>query len=78
MDSIATQMMLKLGSNPRTAEWLKDPAFMTKLQMLRKSPQMFQILMKQDPRLNEAFNLLISDVDGMGGGNAEETGPSQG
>lgn len=53
--------------NPRTAEWLKDPSFMTKLQMLKKNPQMFSVLMQQDPRLSEAFNMLISDFGGMGG-----------
>lgn len=31
MDGIATQIMMKLAANPRTAEWLKDPSFMTKL-----------------------------------------------
>lgn len=56
--------MVKLAANPRTAEWLKDPSFMTKLQMLKKSPQMFSVLMQQDPRLGEAFNLLISDFGG--------------
>ncbi|KAL4476381.1 hypothetical protein ABPG74_010114 [Tetrahymena malaccensis] len=63
-DSIATQIMMKLAANPRTAEWLKDPSFMTKLEMLKKSPQMFSVLMQQDPRLGEAFNLLLSDFGG--------------
>jgi len=38
MDGIAAQIMMKLAANPRTAEWLKDPSFMTKLQMLKQSP----------------------------------------
>lgn len=29
---------------------------------------MFSVLMQQDPRLSEAFNLLISDFGGMAGG----------
>ena len=61
MDGIATQIMMKLAANPRTAEWLKDPSFMTKLQMLKTNPQMFPVLMQQDPRLGEAFNMLIGD-----------------
>lgn len=59
---------MKLAANPRTAEWLKDPSFMTKLNMLKTSPQMFPVLMKQDPRLSEAFNLLIGDFGGFANG----------
>lgn len=32
--------------------------------MLKKNPGMFSVLMQQDPRLGEAFNLLISDFGG--------------
>jgi len=46
---------------------------------------MFSVLMQQDPRLSEAFNMLISDFGGMGGaaaaaggfGGASNTQPSQ-
>lgn len=57
--------MVKLAANPRTAAWLKDPAFMMNLQMLKTNPSMFPQLMQQDPRLGEAFNLLIGDFGGV-------------
>ncbi|EGR31769.1 stress-induced protein sti1 family protein, putative, partial [Ichthyophthirius multifiliis] len=63
MDNFAAQIMMKLAMNPKTADYLKDPSFMQKLQMLQKNPQMFPVLMQQDPRLQEALNIMMQDFD---------------
>ena len=49
-----SQMFMKLLQNPKTAGYLKDPAFVQKLQMMQTNPQMMTSFL-QDPHMQDAF-----------------------
>eukprot|EP00331_Platyophrya_macrostoma_P030711 CAMPEP_0176453916 /NCGR_PEP_ID=MMETSP0127-20121128/29553_1 /TAXON_ID=938130 /ORGANISM="Platyophrya macrostoma, Strain WH" /LENGTH=586 /DNA_ID=CAMNT_0017842927 /DNA_START=12 /DNA_END=1772 /DNA_ORIENTATION=+ len=69
------QLIGKLITNPKTAGYMKDPAFVQKLMSIQKNPQMMDFYMKSDPRIQEAFNVMFADFGGQGGadfGGAEE------
>ena len=64
------QMFMKLLSNPKTAGYMKDPAFVQKLQLIQTNPQMMAQHM-QDPQIAEAFKVMF----GMDMGGKAEPGP---
>jgi stress-induced-phosphoprotein 1 len=51
-------MLGKLASNPRTAKYLSDPAFLQKLQMIQKNPRLAENAL-QDPRMIDVLGALM-------------------
>lgn len=54
--------MIKLMSHPETKDFINDPSFMEKVQIIMKNPQMAQVLIQQDARLQKAFEVLSADT----------------
>ena len=50
--------MVKLMSNPRIANYFKDPQFRTKFEFLKKDPQMMMQVIQTDPRFMDVFKEL--------------------
>ena len=50
--------MVKLMSNPRIANYFKDPQFRTKFEFLKKDPQMLMQVIQTDPRFMDVFKEL--------------------
>ena len=65
------QMIQKLANNPKTRSLLADPAFMQKLQIIKKNPNDISSAF-QDPRMMQVMSVLlgidISMPGGPGGG----------
>jgi len=79
------EAMQKLMSNPKIAEYFKDPQFSMMFQMCQQNPQMLMQLMQTDPRYMEVFQVLtgldLSQMQQPGGpggapGGAPFGGPS--
>lgn len=49
----------KLASNPKTAEYMKDPEFVKKLGELAKNPMAALTSVGQDPRMMEAMGVIL-------------------
>jgi stress-induced-phosphoprotein 1 len=49
----------KLASNPKTAEYMKDPSFVQKLGEFAKNPMAALTGMQSDPRLMEAMGVIL-------------------
>jgi hypothetical protein len=54
--------MMKLIQHPETKDYISDPSFMQKVQMIMQNPAAAQILIQQDPKLKKAFEVLSSDA----------------
>lgn len=52
------QMLAKLAGHPKFGPKMKDPAFMTKINMMQSNPQM----MMQDPEMMEILQVIIGDM----------------
>ena len=52
------QAMVKLMSNPRIANYFKDPVFRTKFEFLKKDPNMMMQVIQTDPRFMDVFKEL--------------------
>ena len=50
--------MVKLMSNPRIANYFKDPQFRTKFEFLKRDPQMMMQVIQTDPRFMDVFKEL--------------------
>lgn len=59
------QAMGKLLMNPETAAYFSDPEFVKKLTAIQKNPQMIGMYMN-DPKIQKAFNVILSDFGGAG------------
>lgn len=57
----------KLLSNPETAAYFQDPEFVQKLTAIQKNPQMISLYMN-DPKIQKAFQVILSDFGGAGAG----------
>jgi len=53
------QMWPRLQSDPTTREYLKDPAFVQKMQLLSSNPNMMSSLMQSDPRMSAALGVIL-------------------
>lgn len=53
------QLMQKLANNPKTAGYLGDAQFMTKLQQLKNNPQAMNQEMFSDPRFLQVMSVLL-------------------
>jgi stress-induced-phosphoprotein 1 len=53
-----SQAMLKLMSNPRIANYFKDPQFRAMFEFVKKDPQMLMQVMQKDPRFMDVFKEL--------------------
>jgi hypothetical protein len=53
---------MKLIQHPETKDFINDPSFMQKVQMIMQNPAAAQILIQQDPKLKKAFEVLSSDA----------------
>lgn len=60
-DQFMQQMMMKLLTNPKTAPYMQDPAFVQKLQAIQQNPQQAAMYMS-DPKIQEAFQVMFSDM----------------
>lgn len=49
----------KLSQNPKTAEYMKDPSFMQKLEEFSKNPMAALTGASQDPRIMEAMGVIL-------------------
>lgn len=49
----------KIANNPKTKQYLSDPTFMAKLQMVQKNPQLLQQEIMQDQRLMNVMATLL-------------------
>lgn len=70
MDPKYLQAMIKLMSHPETKDFMNDPSFMQKVQIIMKNPQMATSLLQSDPKLRKAFEVISSntgptDLDGL-------------
>ena len=52
------QLIAKIGQDPKMREYLSDPGFMQKIQMLQSNPNSLQMMM-QDPRIMEVLQLAL-------------------
>jgi len=70
------QMLTKLIGHPKFGPKLSDPAFMQKLQMMQKNPQ----LLMQDPEMMEVFQVLLGGMGegGPGGAGFDDISPGAG
>ena len=61
MNQAYIQAMMKLLSNPETKDYIGDPEFMKKVQMIMDNPAAFQFL-SSDPKIKKAFEVISSDI----------------
>ena len=47
--------LMKLIQHPQTKDFISDPAFMQKVQLIMSNPAAAQTLIAQDPKLKKAF-----------------------
>lgn len=67
-------MYVKLNANPETREYMKDPSFVSKIQMLQTNPNAMGNMLS-DPRLSKALGVLLGvDISAMGAGAAGRGG----
>lgn len=52
-------LIMKIANNPSTKQYLSDPTFMAKLQMVQKNPQLLQQEIMQDQRLMGVMAMLL-------------------
>jgi len=70
------QMIQKLAANPKTASYLADPEFMSKLQQLKNNPNAVGSYM-QDPRFLQVMSVLLGiDMQFGAPGSAGDQGSS--
>ncbi len=50
--------VVKLMSNPRIADYFKDPQFRTKFEVLKNNPQMMMQIIQNDPKFMDVFKEL--------------------
>lgn len=68
-DADTEELLNKLRNNPKTAEYVKDPGFVKKIAMLAEKPDMIFTLIQADPRLQDAFEVIFSELQqGVGSG----------
>lgn len=60
-DVYTQNMLIKLLSVEKTAEWLKDPKFAAMILDIPVNPDKLDEYMRKDPRVKEAFEVLMSD-----------------
>ena len=61
MNQAYLQGMMKLISNPETKDFIQDPEFMQKVQMIMQNPASFQYF-SSDPKIKKAFEVISSDI----------------
>ena len=61
MNQAYLQGMMKLISNPETKDFIQDPEFMQKVQMIMQNPAAFQYF-SSDPKIKKAFEVISSDI----------------
>ena len=61
MNQAYLQGMMKLISNPETKDFIQDPEFMQKVQMIMQNPAAFQYY-SSDPKIKKAFEVISSDI----------------
>ena len=65
------EALMKAMQNPKIAKHFEDPSFMTKINMCMQNPQMFIMMMQQDPRIGEVFQEMTGmNMQMFGGGGA--------
>ena len=52
------QMLLKLMADPETKEYLQDPTFVQKMQMIQQNPQMIGMF-ASDPKVQKALQVMF-------------------
>lgn len=53
------QGLMKLISNPETKDYIQDPEFMKKVQMIMQNPASLQYF-SSDPKIKKAFEVISS------------------
>ena len=61
MNQAYLQGMMKLISNPETKDFINDPEFMQKVQMIMQNPAAFQYY-SSDPKIKKAFEVISSNT----------------
>jgi hypothetical protein len=56
-------MLMKMCQHPKVSTYLKDESFLTKLEMLIRSPSMVNQLAKADPRILDAYDAMLLAED---------------
>lgn len=70
-------MIAKLKLNPKTADMMKDPALVAKVEQMRSNPQAFAGDFMSDPRLMTVMGVLLGIDIGTGpGGDSGSTEPA--
>lgn len=59
MNQAYLQAMMKLLNDPETKEYLQDPGFMQKVQVLVQNPALYPQFMN-DPKMKKAFEVISS------------------
>ena len=67
MNQQQQQLLMKLLTNPETAEFFKDKDFIAKLQLLQTNPMQAMQEAKKDPRLAKVFEVLMGEMKGKPG-----------
>jgi stress-induced-phosphoprotein 1 len=62
MNQAYLSALLKLMQHPETKDLFQDPTFMQKLQAIMANPQLAQVYMQQDPRMQKVFEVLSQDT----------------
>lgn len=62
MNQAYLSALLKLMQHPETKDLFQDPTFMQKLQAIMQNPQLAQVYMQQDPRLQKVFEVLSQET----------------
>ena len=65
-------LLAKIAQNPNTKQFLSDPTFMAKLQMVQRNPQLLQQEIMQDQRLMSVMAMLLG-VNMSAGGEPMDT-----
>jgi stress-induced-phosphoprotein 1 len=60
-------LLMKIANNPNTKQYLSDPTFMAKLQMVQNNPQLLQQEIMQDQRLMGVMAMLLGLNMNVGG-----------
>jgi len=72
------QMWMKLQMDPVTREYLKDPAFVNKLKLMQRNPQMMNALSgDKDPRMMQALGVIMGIGAQFGRGSEDGDTPME-
>jgi len=72
------QVLAKLHTDPKTAAYMKDEAFMATFQTAQSNPQMFTMMMQQDPRFMACLQVALGlNMEGGADASSEAAPPAE-